>query len=394
MLWRLIHNARVNMFESARFYYSLILTLLILSFFKGALNKWVYVYTSYGNEIEILKIITGSLYATFYLALIGSAIFIYKKLVKKIFFYWVTIVAVSLFNEVNYAITSSDYNFFYSLLNSQAYFYLKFTLPLLFFSVWPALKNESLYGEKILEITEFFLKVNACFILLGALINLPFFESYPLSGRWGYSGLLFHKSLNNILYGIFLIRHCTSKNQNFITITLFTISLLLMGQKAGLLYLFLFFSLIIVKNKTIRILLLSVAGIVLAFASYWFPFVVKLSPFWQAIYEKHGSLGTILSLRNENISRIFENAENFDFLSVLLGGISRYPEIVEMFPFDLFIYFGVVGLISSLAFYKYWVPNLKVWIPIIVAGFSGVLYELILGMILYGIWANEEKKRI
>ena len=74
------------MFESARFYYSLILTLLILSFFKGALNKWVYVYTSYGNEIEILKIITGSLYATFYLALIGSAIFIYKKLVKKIFF--------------------------------------------------------------------------------------------------------------------------------------------------------------------------------------------------------------------------------------------------------------------------------------------------------------------
>ena len=53
--------------------------------------------------------------------------------------------------------------------------------------------------------------------------KFTFFGSYPLSGRWGYSGLLFHKSLNNILYD-FLIRHCTSKNQNFITITLFSIS--------------------------------------------------------------------------------------------------------------------------------------------------------------------------
>ena len=390
MLQRLINSARVNVFESARFYYWLILFLIFFSFFKGVFNKWGFVHASIGNEIEVLEIISGCLYATVYFCLICSAIFLYKLLEKKVFLYWLIIVVISVAHELNYATRSSDYNLFYSLSNSQGYFYLKFTMPLLFFGVWPALKANLFYGEKILDMIAFLLKINACFIILGALMNLSIMESYPMSGRWGYSGLLYHKSLNNILYGIFLIRHWSSNERNFITTALYITSLLLLGQKAAFLYLFLFVSLVIIKNKTLKILLIGGAGGGLALASFWVPFLVKLNPFWLNVYEKHGSLGLILSLRNENVTRIFEEAGNLDFFSLIFGGISRYPAVIEMFPFDLFIYFGLAGLISSLIFYKYWIPNLKVWIPIIVGVFSGVIYELILGMIILGLWREEE----
>ena len=382
--------ARKHVFESARFYYWLILFLIIFSFFKGVFNKWGYVHTSIGNEIEALKIISGCLYATVYFCLICSAIFLYKLLEKKVFLYWLIIVVISVAHELNYATRSSDYNLFYSLTNSQGYFYLKFTLPLLFFGVWPALKANLLYVGKLLDMIAFLLKINACFIILGALMNLSIMESYPMSGRWGYSGLLYHKSLNNILYGIFLIRHWSSNERNFITTALYITSLLLLGQKAAFLYLLLFVSLVIIKNKTLRILLVGGAGGGLALASYWVPFLVKLNPFWLNVYEKHGSLGVILSLRNENVSRIFESAGNLDFISIIFGGISRYPNVIEMFPFDLFIYFGGVGVILSLMFYTFWAPNIKIWIPVFVSIFSGVLYELIIGMIILGLWREEE----
>lgn len=390
MLQRLIQNVRVNVFESARFYCWLILFVIFFSFFKGILNKWEYVHTSTGNEIEALKIIAGCLYATLYLCLIGSTVFLYRFLEKKVFLFWLIIIIISLVHELNFAIRNSDYNLFYSLTNSQGYFYLKFTLPLLFFGVWPALKGNLLYGVKLLDMIAVLLKINACFIIIGALMNLSIMESYPLSGRWGYSGLFYHKSLNNILYGIFLIRHWGSKERSFITTTLYITSLLLLGQKAALMYLFLFFVLVVIQNRNLRLLLFGVCGLGLSLAPYWIPFVVKYNPFWLNVYEKHGSLGLILSLRNENVNKVFEGAGNLDFFSLIFGGISRYPTVIEMFPFDMFIYFGGVGILLCLMFYIFWVPSVKIWIPVFVSVFSGVLYELVIGMVILGLWREEE----
>ena len=161
MLQRLFHGARVNVFESARFYYWLILFSVIFSFFKGVLNKWSYVHTSTGNEIEALNIISGCLYATLYFCLICSALFFYRLLEKKAFFYWLIIVIISTAHELNYAVRNLDYDLFYSFTYSQGYFYIKFTLPILFFGVWPALKANLLYGGKILDIIAFLLKINA-----------------------------------------------------------------------------------------------------------------------------------------------------------------------------------------------------------------------------------------
>ena len=291
----------------------------------------------YRNEIEALNIIWVFVCYVIFLYLFN----LFRLLEKKAFFFWLIIVIISSAHELNYAVRNLDYNLFYSLTYSQGYFYLKFTLPLLFFGVWPALKTNLHYGVKLLDLIAFFLKINACSILLGALMNLSIMESYPLSGRWGYSGLLYHKSLNNILYGIFLIRHWGSNKRNYLTTTLYVTSLMLLGQKAAFLYLLLFFSLFIIKNKTLRVFLIGGAGVGLALASYWVPFLVKFSPFWLNVYEKHGSIGVILSLRNENVFKIFKSDGNMDFVSIIFGGISRYPKVIEMFPFDVFIYFGL-----------------------------------------------------
>jgi len=154
--------------------------------------------------------------------------------------------------------------------------------------------------------------------------------------------------------------------------------------------LFLFFVLVVIQNRNLRLLLFGVCGLGLSLAPYWIPFVVKYNPFWLNVYEKHGSLGLILSLRNENVNKVFEGAGNLDFFSLIFGGISRYPTVIEMFPFDMFIYFGGVGILLCLMFYIFWVPSVKIWIPVFVSVFSGVLYELVIGMVILGLWREEE----
>ena len=65
---------------------------------------------------------------------------------------------------------------------------------------------------------------------------------------------------------------------------------MLLGQKAAFLYLLLFFSLVIIKNKTLRFFLLAE----LEWAWLWlligFLFLLN-SAFWLNVYEKHGSIG-------------------------------------------------------------------------------------------------------
>jgi len=198
----------------------------------------------------------------------------------------------------------------------------------------------------------------------------------------GYNGLLFHNSINSIFYGIGLIFILEKQKKEWLLIFLFSLTLLLLGQKGGMFYLALIVCFAWIKNKTLHVGFLVVGGLLLLTVQYWIPFIVQYNLFWRNVYEKHGTWGVFFSLRNENIETIFSTTQNFEVINFIAGGIVRFPTRVEIMPFDILLFFGIIGLFLNVLYYWKW-PTKKIWyIPLVVACLGGGLYESPMGMIL------------
>ena len=284
----------------------------------------------------------------------------------------------------DFAWGNPDYSFMKSLTKSQGFYTAKFTMPLLFWGVWSVLKNTNYYGLVFITQLHRFLTINAIFIIVGAVFGVSLFESYPLSGRWGYSGLLWHLSFHSIVYGVFLIYLLEQKKKSWISIVLFGLALLLLGQKAGLLYLLLIFTFSVVRNRYLQKGIIASCLLLVSTAQIWLSRVVSLSTFWENVYNKHGVWGVLLSLRNENIEKVWGIINpQLSAFDVMFGGAIRFPMRVEMMPFDILTFFGIIGLFIFILLIFKIVPNWKWSIPILVACFGGGIYEAPLGMLLF-----------
>ena len=381
MLQRLIHSARVNVFESARFYYWVLVVLTSYFLLNRFLQKLSYVYLN--DRWTDLKIGEGVLFGLAYVVILISAWFLRNKIPRYVFWCWGGIVLIFLINEFRFAWGHHDYSLVESLTKSQGYYTAKFTMPLLFWGVWSVLKDANKYSFEFIRLLQRFLIINACFIIAGVIFNLSLLKSYPLSERFGYSGLLYHNSMNSIFYGIGLIFLLEKQKKEWLPIFLFSLTLLLLGQKAGMFYLALIVCFAWIKNKALQVGFLGVGGLLLLTVQYWIPFIVQYNLFWRNVYEKHGAWSVFFSLRNENIETIFSTTQNFEVINYIAGGIVRFPTRVEMMPFDILIYFGVLGLILFILLLFKIVPNLRWNIPIFVACFGGGIYEAPLGMLLF-----------
>ena len=392
MLQRLIHSARVNVFESARFYYWVLIVLTSYFLLNRFLQKLSYVYLD--DRWTELKIGEGVLFGLANGFILISAWFLRKKIPRYVFWCWGGIVLIFLINEFRFAWGHHDYSLVESLTKSQGYYTAKFTMPLLFWGVWSVLKNANHYGVVFVNQLVVFLTINAVFIIFGAVFGVSIFESYPLSGRWGYSGLLWHLNFHCASYGILLIYLLQKEHKQWVAIFLFGLALMLLGQKAGILYLMLIFIFVVIKNKSLRttILISSIAGVISA--PFWIPFVVTYDPFWGKVYDNHGVWGVVFSLRNENINEVFlDSGLRTFFVDWILGGHGRFPNNkVEMMPFDILAYFGVLGIFLYALFLLKIIPSWTWGIPIFVACFGGGIYEAPLGMLLFFLTLTLVKK--
>jgi hypothetical protein len=390
MLQRLIHSARVNVFESARFYYWVLVVLTSYFLLNRFLQKLSFVYLN--NRWIELKVGEGILFGLAYVVILISAWFLRKKIPRYVFWCWGGLVLIFLINEFRFAWGNPDYSLIESLAKTQGYYTAKFTMPLLFWGVWSGLKNANHYGLIFVNQLCAFLTINAIFIVSGAVFDVSLFESYPLTGRWGYSGLLFHNSINSIFYGIGLIFILEKQKKEWLPIFLFSLALLLLGQKAGMFYLALIVCFAWIKNKTLHVGFLGVGGLLLLTVQYWIPFIVQYNLFWRNVYEKHGAWSVFFSLRNENIQNIFSQMNNISVLDIIIGGTGRFPIRVEMMPFDVLVFFGVLGLFCFTLLIIKIIPNWKWSIPILVACFGGGIYEATLGMLLFLLTLELVKK--
>ena len=382
MIQHMTYGARIKVFESARFYYGVLVVLTSYFLVNRFLQKFSYVYLD--DRWTALKIGEGILFGLAYGLILISAWLLRKKVPRYVFWCWGGIVLIFLINELRFAWGNPDYSLVESLTKSQGYYTAKFTMPLLFWGVWSVLKNANHYGVVFITQLQRFLTFNAFLIIAGAVFDVSTFESYPLSGRWGYSGFLWHLSFHSIAYGVFLLYLLEQKKKSWGFILLFSLALLLLGQKAGLLYVLLIFTVGVVTNLYFQVGIIASVVALFGSAPLWLPYVVAISPFWENIYNKHGVWGVLMSLRNENIENIWEIISPLlSVFDVMFGGAIRFPMRVEMMPFDILIFFGITGLFIFILLIFKIVPNWKWSIPILVACFGGGIYESPLGMLLF-----------
>ena len=378
----MIHCVRLNVFESARFYYWVLVVLTSYFLLNRFLQKLSFVYLD--NRWIELKIGEGILFGLAYIVVLISAWFLRKKIPRYVFWCWGGLVLIFLINEFRFAWGNADYSLIESLTKTQGYYTAKFTMPLLFWGVWSVLIEANHYGLVFITQLQRLLTINAIFIIAGAVFGVSAFESYPLSGRWGYSGFLWHLSFYSIVYGVFVLYLLEQKKKAWGSIVLFCLVLFLLGQKAGLLYVLLIFTVGVVTNRYFQVGIIASGVTLVGSAPLWLPYVFAISPFWENVYNKHGVWGVLLSLRNENIENIWEIISPLlSVFDVMFGGAIRFPTRIEMMPFDILIYFGVLGLLLFVLLLFKILPSWKWSIPIFVACFGGGIYEAPLGMLLF-----------
>ena len=386
MLQRLIHSARVNVFESARFYYTGLIVFIVHLFLRRFMFKFFDIWGV--EEFLWLKVITYVLYALVYIIALISGFFLRKQVEPFFLYCWLIIVSISIFNEIIYAKNSHSYSFLFSLTEGQIYYTLVFSLPIIFLGVWKEIDCNLLYTNKIMKIIENMVLINILLILSYFVFEFPFFESYPNSSRFGVSGFMY-RGYSVFFSVIFLIQNW---NLNKIKSLIFLIPLIVSGTKMGILAIALFIFFVIIKSFTLRNVVGLVCGLAIIKSPSWVPGFVSKSSFWSNILDSHGIWGVLFSLRDQKILEFWKIfSENISLKTFLFGGTTRYSQLwIEVVPIDILSWFGLVGLTTMFLFHIKLLLSWEKTVPLFsafAAGFFGPL-----AIIILGLWCFSSKK--
>jgi hypothetical protein len=301
---------------------------------------------------------------------------------------------VSLLNEIIFIINSDDYDFVSSLVSGQGFMNLRITFPLLFVCIWIKLDVKKGYTQLFLKIIYLITIINSICVILGVIFSISYFESYPLSGRWGYSGFL-TRGYSVIFSSIFMLDILFKKNSlKGVVIYLLFFSVIFSGTKAGLFSLFLIVLFCFVKTTKVKLI---ASGLIIFFfttSKYWFKEIVEYSDFWSGVYANNGVWGMVFSLRNKSVEIITQSVVNdYKVINWLFGGGVRSEDVwAEMSIFDLFVFYGLTGWLFALVFYYKTIPSIRHSVPMLVGFLSGNLIISSMAVIVYYLWLNESRK--
>lgn len=393
MLQRLIYSAKVNVFESARFYYFVLNILFLHLIFRYSLLKYLKVV---GEEEYISsKLIYAALYGFSYACCLLTTFFLKTKFSKLFFKTWIIIVSVSIFNEIEHIISDENYSLIKSFSSGQGFVNFKITHSLLFIAVWKTLNNTNQYSLKFMALFEKFVILNSLCVFMGWGFDINFFQSYPATTRWGYSGFL--TNVYSVIFSsICLIGASKKEKLNWIKILAFSAPLVIGGTKAGLLSFFLIVLIVYIRSKHVKMIFGVVSILLLSLSNLWVHLFINLFPFWKSVYEKYGIWGLLSSLRSENLKEfliILKN--NNDYFKLLTGGIVRIESLwIEILPFDIFVFFGFLGVCTFTYLFIKWIPTWGKAIPLLTAIGSGSILVGSLSFIVWAIWIESSNYKI
>ena len=272
------------------------------------------------------------------------------------------------------------------VLRGDIYHLNKYIFIILFISVIEDHKDRVKLSKMVVNMVLLVLSINSLLILCGFLFNVDIFQSFPGSKRFGYSGLFIKSGESVLLYLLasiyFYIKFL--KGKSIWPVIYFCIVALLSGKKIAILILPLFYIVHFCFQSRFKQFyrVFGILGLtsILMFKNVILEYTVKLFPFWEVLLKERGFWTVIFSTRDLNFYKTFNFiVEYWTPLNYLFGGTNYNQLRIEIDPFDLFVFLGLVGLILYLLFVKnkYLAPIKNNTINYLVVGF------LIIGMI-YG----------
>tara|TARA_R110001583_G_scaffold123833_7_gene275310 strand:+ start:1279 stop:2352 length:1074 start_codon:yes stop_codon:yes gene_type:complete len=219
--------------------------------------------------------------------------------------------------------------------------------------------------ERLLKIFEFFFFVNLLAIIIGFFFEIRVFQTYYLGNRFGYKGI-YSNSGQTSLFFILMMFYYSHKllfqgfNKWILLKLLLTISIsLLIGTKRIYFFLpILIFYYLFFLNGIRKLNTYKIAGFVVVIGFVFFDKIKLIATntfsLFYKIYEEKGFISSFTSFRSDLISDIISERviPKWGFLNYLFGGLGFSHGRSEMGFIDLFLFFGIVGLILYLYFYK------------------------------------------
>lgn len=242
--------------------------------------------------------------------------------------------------------------------------FVEYYCGIMFFSfLWFNQKKNSLRMIYFFIFTVFLLT-----ILIGAIFDVEILKTYKWNGRFGYKA--FFSSQNEFSFVmiaaiIYFFNLMKTKKSYFYNI-LFSLTIFisfLVGTKV--LYIFTFFVLLFLLFENLNLkkgggVLLILIGSMFVFKSFIYKFINQHFESLVNVYNQKGFWNALSSLRIEYLSdRLMCHLNDFKLINYFFGG-SQNNCLVEMSLFDLFFFFGIIGLlVYSFIFYNTILSKLK-----------------------------------
>lgn len=301
------------------------------------------------------------------------------------------------------------YDFQEYMPKGRMYILNGFLFFLLFYEVFECFENKKEIARQSFKIIFFIISINTLFILGGFFFNINNFQSYRGSERFGYLGLLGHNTFMFYMYSLLILflyylRCISLGNTIFFWFTIFTSFLI--GKKG--IFLFLFF-LIIYHVYTKHVLYKSLVSTILISLIILLVFINEqilnllsfIFPFWKQYVEKWDFITIVFSGRNLNFLKwkhfVFEN---WTIINYFFGGANFPENWIELSLFDVFSFFGLIGVLTCFLFLRKILKNhsLKnqylICIPILLSFFCGNFFVNTFQMVSFVFFINFLKSEV
>jgi len=274
----------------------------------------------------------------------------------------------------------------------NGYYFLSSVLPILF--VFYCNDYDKDIIEKQVNRFLWFMAFSAAFVFIGYLLDIGVFRSYFRGGRFGYSGfLLYHHEAGYIYFIVINLLYLKFKRKktivNLILFLFIFISSFILGTKKSLFFTIIFLIYFVIDNIKRRKELLIGLGAVVVLSLLFFNTLSQIFDKYYVllgkIYREDGFWSSFLSYRNVLFNeRLYPYVtESPSFFNILFGWPLFNGHRSELEVFDLFLFFGLTGLLGYFWFFKNILKRLNIMSYFLV--FSLIFGALFSGNLLVSV---------
>lgn len=269
----------------------------------------------------------------------------------------------------------------------NGYYFISSLCPLVFFAFMYNY-NDTKTLEKSVMLFSILLTFNSVFVFIGLISKINFFETYAYGNRFGFKGLLSYHSELGYIYFIGLsalyFKFKMKKKKVFLILILVNfLAIFLIGTKKAIFLALLFLIFFLIDNKFLIGKEFSLKTRLILFFGLFFIGLIPVKNvfiYFYELYERQGFASAFFSFRNVLLKEKFYPYIKDTWYSVnyIVGGPSFHDSRIEMELFDVYLFFGIIGLIGYFFLFRMLLKKSNNYL------LSFITYSIILATIFSG----------